>query len=71
MRDPARIPEVLRRLGEVWAKHPDLRLGQLIENAYAKDKGTTSLFYMEDERFIRMIEKLFSDENNNTPQALP
>lgn len=33
MRDPKRIPEILQELGRYWARHPDLRLGQLVVNA--------------------------------------
>jgi uncharacterized protein YihD (DUF1040 family) len=33
MRDPNRIDEVLAEVKRVWAKHPDLRLGQLIGHA--------------------------------------
>ena len=38
MRDPNRIPEILKELEKIWSKYPDLRLGQLIkikrENTY-------------------------------------
>ena len=32
MRDPARIPVVIAALARLWAKQPDLRLYQLMEN---------------------------------------
>lgn len=32
MRDPNRIPIMLRELGEYWIQNPDLRLGQLVHN---------------------------------------
>lgn len=32
MRDPNRIPEVLKALSAYWYQHPDLRLGQLLGN---------------------------------------
>lgn len=31
-RDPARIPEVLRVLEQVWTQHPNMRLGQLLHS---------------------------------------
>jgi hypothetical protein len=34
-RDPERIGRILVLIGEVWMKNPDLRLGQMIENAKA------------------------------------
>jgi hypothetical protein len=41
MRNPDRIPEILQVLGEVWMKYPDLRLGQIIDNArYFNEDGT-------------------------------
>ena len=30
MRDPARIQPTLAKIAEVWFRHPDMRLGQLI-----------------------------------------
>jgi hypothetical protein len=58
MRDPARIPKILARLQVVWEDHPDMRLGQLIENVYGCiQRGDKYCFYhMEDEDFIRNIE---------------
>ena len=31
MRDPKRIDRILRELEQLWRKHPDLRLGQVLE----------------------------------------
>ena len=33
MRDPKRIEPILSLIREIWTKHPDLRLTQLIMNA--------------------------------------
>ena len=56
MRDPKRIPEILKRLEVVWKKYPDLRLGQLLVNSlYARKK--TILFFIEDDKLIEEIEK--------------
>jgi len=56
MRDPKRIPEILKRLEVVWKKYPDLRLGQLLVNA-VYDQTDSILFYIEDEKLIKKIEK--------------
>jgi uncharacterized protein YihD (DUF1040 family) len=32
MRDPDRIPRILKKLEQAWTAHPDLRLGQLLVN---------------------------------------
>ena len=59
MRDPERIPHILQRLEAVWQRHPDLRLGQIIENVYGcARRGDKYCFYhMEDEDFISAIER--------------
>jgi hypothetical protein len=54
LRDPKRIPAVLKRLEKVWMKCPDLRLGQLV---FIGSPLMTSPFYVEDEELISGIEK--------------
>lgn len=61
MRDPARIPEILRRIQAVWEKYPDLRLGQLLNNARTASLGPYQRqvlddFYIEDEVYLKMVE---------------
>lgn len=56
MRDPKRIPEILKQLEVVWKKYPDLRLGQLLVNSLYAHK-TTILFFIEDDKLIEEIEK--------------
>ena len=59
MRDKKRIPDILARLGNVWEKYPDLRLGQLIVNVV----DDASLLYMlEDNELIEGIEKVYEHE---------
>lgn len=61
MRDPKRIPIILKQLEDLWMKHPDLRLGQLILNAFSLHQGVDSrVYYMEDEDFIREVEKAYN-----------
>jgi hypothetical protein len=52
MRDPNRIEPLLALLREYWQKHPDMRLGQIVKNAYdACWEGAdsrASLFQTED-----------------------
>jgi len=55
-RDPKRISKILKRLGKLWERHPDLCLGQLIENAV---RG--SLYYVEDNRLIKELEKFYKN----------
>ena len=49
MRDPDRIDRILDLLREVWARHPDLRLGQLIVNAIRPPEPCPQVFYPEDD----------------------
>lgn len=48
MRDPRRIKPMLKSLELLWKKHPDLRLGQLIEICYSESGTSADLFNVED-----------------------
>lgn len=50
MRNPGRIDVCLGWLGEAWKRVPDMRLGQLLENAGVD-------FYTEDIEAIRKVEE--------------
>ena len=56
MRDPKRIPKILKRLEKIWLQHPDLRLGQIF--CIVKSISFTDIFYVEDEILIDKIEFL-------------
>lgn len=58
MRDPKRINKCLRKIKEVWSKHPDLRLGQLLINITPDAK---SLYFIEDEDLINLLEKFYNN----------
>lgn len=58
MRDPARIPIVLGLIGRIWARHPDLRLTQLIVNAMQPVSAPApEIYYMEDEWLVAILDK--------------
>jgi len=57
MRNPERIPQILKRLGNIWSKCPDLRLGQLIGNVA---DGVT-LYYKEDDILMDMLEESYKN----------
>jgi uncharacterized protein YihD (DUF1040 family) len=59
MRNPNRIPEILRLVAKVWYKSPDLRLGQLLLNA-TRDEHT--FYYIEDEDLIEVLKKTYKEE---------
>lgn len=60
MRDPKRIPEVLKILEKIWAENPDLRLGQLICNVIPE----SSLYYIEDRDLAYTLQKYYENEKN-------
>lgn len=60
MRDPDRIPVVLKEIEKIWKKSPDLRLGQLLINATMIEPGVmTDFYYMEDENLIQTLKKVY------------
>ena len=67
MRNPERIPKVLRELGELWKKHPDWRLGQLVFNIVGRDP-----FHIEDydliEHGFKKYGKDFTPDMDDFPE---
>lgn len=61
MRDIDRIPRILNTLRECWETVPDWRFGQFIENL-KRGIGCEDMFYIEDEDFEEILEKLFPKE---------
>lgn len=53
MRDPNRIGPLLERLREVWERHPDMRLGQLL----MADVPDDEMFYIEDGELLNRTER--------------
>lgn len=58
MRDPNRINRALEALRYYWEKNPDLRLGQLINNAVAAHK----IYYIEEEDLILALVSIYEGE---------
>ena len=60
MRDPNRIPEILKTLEEVWRLHSDWRFMQLIcniQSTYGSD-----MFYVEDDELAAFIKEATKPE---------
>jgi len=55
MRNPARIPKVLKVIKEEWSKVPDWRFGQWFFNMVISHIGDP--FFIEDDDFIKLIKK--------------
>jgi hypothetical protein len=48
MRNPKRIPRILKTIEKFWAKYPDQRLGQLLRN-YGYGNDANLIFNIEDD----------------------
>lgn len=59
-RDPRRIQVVLDVLKEVWEKHPDLRLGQILVNAAGEHARQGDVFYVEDDVMVEGLRRLLN-----------
>lgn len=62
MRDPQRIPRLLKDLEGVWRENPDLRLGQMVSNASGFKKKDCDPYYMEDDDLIKAIKVLHGND---------
>lgn len=51
--------DIIKVLDRMWKKCPELRLGQLIENATTKEQDNLSccIYYMEDNVFLERLLK--------------
>ena len=57
MRDPNRIPTILKALEQIWKANPDFRLGQLIMVGTKPKEPCPELFYIEDEDLLEGLLK--------------
>ena len=57
MRDPKRIPEILKELEEFWKRVPDWRLGQVISNFSYEITGNNDPFYIEDKDLLELLKQ--------------
>ncbi len=66
MRDPKRIPRILKLLEKIWLDNPDLRLAQLIVNCRPTVAETCpDLYYLEDDDLITRFEEVYKKEIEN------
>lgn len=54
--------EIIERLHDLWLKHPELRLGQLIGNVYHYPSGIDT-YFDEDYDFILNLEEGYEHGN--------
>jgi hypothetical protein len=56
MRFPTRIDPTLAALRELWLRHPDQRLAQLLVNLANPANPAPEIFHLEDEVLLARIE---------------
>lgn len=61
MRDPKRIPRVLKEIERIWKKYPDLRLCQLIINAIPPTKA---VFHVEEDQLLENLREYDANMSN-------
>ncbi len=61
MRDQSRIYPFCTELAALWAKHPDMRFGQVMSNIarYVEVKHKKDIFYLEDEELLKIIKEYY------------
>ncbi|MBA6289244.1 MbcA/ParS/Xre antitoxin family protein [Colwellia sp. MB3u-4] len=59
---PSMEKEMLKTIEKVWAKHPGLRLGQLLVNAINPAEPCPEIYYTEDYNLIDALNQLMPQE---------
>ena len=60
MRNPKRIPIIIKKLKKAWLSVPDWRLGQLISNL--QGPGPQDVFHLSDEDCEKLIDLMIQDK---------
>ena len=55
MTNTEKIEKILNEIKAIWRDYPDLRLGQLILNAFTSD-----FYYVEDDEFIKRLKDFYT-----------
>lgn len=66
-RDPGRIAGILAKITDVWMRHPDWRLGQLVVAAAVQGGHTSDPFYVEDDAILAGLDALPDTESIECP----
>lgn len=62
-KDPKRIDRILKQIEEIWKKHPDLRLGQLVLNFACNRTGLNGVYNQEDDITEEQLKKALEELN--------
>jgi hypothetical protein len=69
MRDPARIPRMLKLLAEAWDLVPDWRLGQLLSNV--QGLGGQDVLHTEDDVWETNLARFVARHRPTAPTPSP
>ena len=58
MRDPKRIDKILKLIGNIWRKNPDLRIMQLLGNCFIAGDN----YYKEDGELEKKLKDTYCKE---------
>ena len=68
MRDTQRIDRIISKISVFWKQYPDLRLGQIIENAKITSPGSkTDTFNIEDDVLEQGLDSLAKGHRGGVP----
>ena len=63
MRDPNRIPRMLRKVYLIWRQSPDLRLLQLLSWVAEQDSRRIAARFIEDDDLEPLLDKALQDRS--------
>ena len=67
MRDPKRIIRILKLIGKIWVKDPNLRLCQLIGNCF---DHLQDMYYVEDDELEQRLKEVYLNTKPYTRKQL-
>ena len=59
MRNPDRIPIIIKKLEQVWKEVPEWRLGQVISNL--QGPGPQDVFFLEDNEWEEILDRFLNE----------
>lgn len=62
MRNPNRIPVIIKEIEEFWKENPDLRLGQLIVILATRHRPDVDVFNVGDTQLMKNLQNFKKDD---------
>jgi len=64
--EPKISKELLETIEKVWAKHPELRLTQLLVNVIKPSESCAEIYYVEDSKLIELLNELAAEDSTSS-----